>query len=73
MHTNLYWRDNNKHVAKHGSHKANSAIANHLTESRYQEKWVRPKLPEYKGTTHPEIHMVIILANMKNVTDRKDL
>lgn len=49
------------------------ALAKNLLESRYPEKWVRPKLPEYKGTTDPETHIIKFIANMEDITDKQDL
>ncbi|KMZ76197.1 hypothetical protein ZOSMA_105G00240 [Zostera marina] len=53
--------------------RTNSALAEHLLTGKYLEKWVRPKLPEYKGTTDPEAHVVKFIANMEDITDRQDL
>lgn len=49
------------------------ALASYLIACKYPEKWARPKLHEYKGTIDPEVHIVKFLANMEDVTGRRDL
>lgn len=68
-------KNNRKKVIeeKGSSAKLTGALAKHLLEGKYPEKWVRSKLPEYKGTTDPETHIVKFIANMEDVTDRQDL
>lgn len=50
-----------------------SPLSGHLLTAKYPDKWVRPKLPEYKGTSDPETHVVKFIANMEDITDRQDL
>lgn len=40
---------------------------------KYTEKWIRLKLPEYKGTADPETQVVKFISNMEDVTDHQDL
>lgn len=56
-----------------GLHREIRALAAYLTSEDYPEKWARPKLPEYKRTSDPEVHIVKFLANLEDVTNRKDL
>lgn len=65
--------DQNTIQVKRSLHREIGALAAHLISKKYPEKWERPKLPEYKGTSDPEVHIVKNLANMEDVTDRKDL
>lgn len=58
---------------KQSSSKNSNALAEHLLTGRYPEKWVRPKLPEYKGATDPEAHIIKFVANMEDITDRLDI
>lgn len=48
-------------------------MAPHLLSKKFLEKWVRPKLPEYKGHTELEDHIHKFITNMEDLTSKKDL
>lgn len=58
---------------KQSSSRTNSALAERSVINKYPKKWVRPKLPEYKGTSDPKAHIIKFVANMKDVTNRQNL
>lgn len=49
------------------------ALAPYLLSKEYPKKWVRPKLPQYKGDSDPLDHIHKFRSNIEDVTDRKDL
>lgn len=52
---------------------AKEALAKNLLDKEYPTGWKRPKLPQYKGESDPIDHIHKFLANMEDVTNRKDL
>lgn len=49
------------------------ALAPHLLIQKFPNKWVKPKLLEYKGSTNPEDHVHHFVTNVEDLMDHQDL
>lgn len=49
------------------------ALAPNLLSKKIPDKWVRPRLPEYKELIDHEDHVHKFITNMENLMSRKDV